>query len=160
MIAVLVGLCSLAGAQDTNPEEKFLSEIRRLGAREANGRPVDPASRLREDLGFSTDSANALLASSRDYVAGLTAIDEALRKSILERRMRAMAGENVVSEPELLAEASRRRGVLLERTMQELRSRLGTREGQNLRKFLEEGSLTNEYFPLRPGEALARARVN
>jgi len=158
-IGLLIGLCSLAIGQDVKPEAAFLNAIGSLEHRVADGQPVDPVSRLREELGFSIDSAEALLSTSRDYLSGLQAIDTALRRSILERRMRVMAGDSVISEPELLAQANKRRGVLLENAMQELRSKLGTREGQSLRRFLEEGSQTGEYFPLRPDEKRI-ARVN
>lgn len=39
-------------------------------------------------------------------------------------------------------------------------SNLGTREGQNLRKFIDEGAPNGDYFPMKPGETWMKAMVN
>lgn len=157
---ISLAFCTLAAGQNVDSEVAFFRSVQMLGSRAAGGQPVDAVARLREDLGISTSAAEAVFSAVREYRSGLDAIDNALRRSILERRMRVMEGENVISEPELLSEASKRRSALLERTMQDLKSNLGTREGQALRTFIEQGAPNDDYFPMKPGETWMKAMVN
>ncbi len=152
--SLLLVLCPLAAGQSSEPQRAFLSEVASLSVRRVNGQPIDVTSRLQEDVRVSAEAAQALLSTLREYNAGAQILDRELKLAVFERRMQVTADEKVTIAPEteLVAAADRLRDALLARKMQELKERLGERDFQNLTKFIEEGSVKKQFFPLRDEE--------
>jgi len=154
LLALSLAATSLCFGQNTNPSDTFLSEVNKLPSRVLDGRPVPPASIVQQELRFSTPSAEALVATAREYALGKAVIERGLKRAIFERRMQVMAGGTIslAPEPELIAESARRANTLLAQKMSELKDRVGEVNFDQLARYIESYSAEG-YFPLRVGEA-------
>ena len=153
-LALLLALGPLAWSQSMATQKAFLQQADALRSRMMNGQPIDPLVRLREDVGFSAMSAEAVLATVRAYRSEADRVEGALGRSILSRRLQ-VAGDFEVTysaELDLVNWANLDLNLFLLEQMDDLASRLGEEEYQKLAQFIEVRSSEDFFFPLRKGE--------
>ena len=148
-LTIVLGFCAFAGGQSPNPQKVLFSEVASHYFSFPNDGSTDVSKRVQEELGFSAAAAEIVLATSREYALGVDTINQAMQRSILERRLQMMADGNtsIAPESELKAETTRKVEALLAKKMEELRMRLGEDSFQKLTNFIDERRYQGEFEP-------------
>ncbi len=137
--ALLIALGSLAWGQSVATQKTFLHYVDSFQAQKADGPPIDPLPLLQEELGVSATTAEAVLATVRDYNAEADKVEMKMRRSILSRRLQ-IAGEFQVTysgELDLVNWANLDLNLFLLEQMDEPAARLGEGEYQKLVQFMQ-----------------------
>ena len=134
-IVLMIALSCPAWGQTIAAQKAFLHRVEALMKREP---PVDGVSRVREELGLTAESAEAVIAAVRVYNTEADRLEQSMRRSILTRRLQ-VAGEFKVtysSELDLVNWVNLDLNLFLLEQMEELAERLGEDEYAKIAQYI------------------------